>query len=197
MRIPVLPILALLSLTACSQRHAPDAAGTSPHVRSAVVAAPTTDELPSFPALEPGLAADVAVQGGPRLPSGGLVGEMKPPEYTPEELKQLGLDRPAGRDFLALYQPDPTPAEGVYPGVAGAETLATGMGGPSLAVVAARSAVAVGGEGLDLGQTYPAREPMVGLQPGSPAVGTGPGSGVQIGIGPPSKVVARKQRVRP
>lgn len=197
MRTLLLSITGLLVLTACSQNHAP-APASAPPVRSAVVATPTTDELPSFPVLEPTLAADVGVQGGTRTPAGGLVGELKEPEYTPEERKQLGLDRRQGRDFLALYQPEPTPAEGVYPGVAGVVTLATGLGGPSLSVIPERQSVAVGGEGLNLGQIYPTPVTVVSVQPtAASAVGIGPGSGVRLEIGPPSKVVARKQRIRP
>jgi len=197
-RAIVLPTLGLLTLTACSQSHAPGGAGgATPAVRPAVVATPTLDELPSFPTLEPTLAADVGVQGGSRTPPGGLVGRLEEPEYTAEERKQLGLDRRQGRDFLALYQPEPTPADGVYPDVAGVVTLAAGLGGPSLRVVADRPAVAVGGTELEPGQVSPTPATVVRVQPaGPPAVGVGPGSGVQVEIGPPSKVVARKQRTR-
>jgi len=150
-RYPIILTAAFLaaSLPGCASTPRTDApppdAGTG-----AMLATPTTSELPTFSRVRRSIPARIDVEGQESRIQGDLIPKFAEIKLTPEERAALGKDRKTPdqivmEDLLAFYRPERGPKHGVAPELAGYYVGYTSAGPPRADVVRAdKSAYGVG-----------------------------------------------------
>jgi hypothetical protein len=174
-------------------------AGCASEKQEQVSAAPTLDELPNLSREDRVLPIKIGIDDRYATRAPRIVPEFKPVEPTPEERAILGPEPEPEIDFLALYQPPPSPQRGIDPLSRSGGTIGVGgKGGPDTALEPVRN---IYGTNLDRGGGVRGVDNLTRipwtmnlLMPPN-MYGIGMDSKIRVGVGGERKIAGKHDRV--